>query len=183
MEIHFFANAAGDTRFQNTANCNRYRLLQVRKTNTKLYRGERAVDIDVPGYLSEPFSDNAVLEHGVGTHLTPADDRDKIWQGRVVRASTVALYDTPYVSDGFGVEGKDMQVEFETCVVCERDHSFDSLLSCGRWGYKREYMGGTTGWAEPELLPMQCLLEPSQQVKQTLDESNKVQYAYWLQWR
>ncbi|WP_250657516.1 hypothetical protein [Alkalimarinus coralli] len=183
VEIHFFSNVAGDTRHQNIAECDRFRLLQTRDSTARLVPGEKTSQLDIPSVFDEPFSDNSPLEHGRGTHLTPHDDRDKPWQGRVSRSSTVALYDTPYVSDGFGVEGEDIAVKFHTCVVCEREVGFDNVLSCVDWGYRREYMGGMTGWAEPDLLPMQCQLTAPQTLEETLDNDNQVSYQHWLNWR
>lgn len=182
-EIHLFASFDGDTRYRNIANCKRYRLLQVRKTTARLLEGEKKIQIDLPQAAKEPFSDSDPLEYGHGTHLTPSDSRDKPWQGRVVRASTVALYDTPYVTDYFGVEGKDIEVVFETCAVCEREESFDSLLSCVRWGYRRDYMGGFTGWAEPELLPMQCSTHLSGEFADAIGQSDALSYTYGRDWR
>ena len=183
IEIHLFANTQGDTRYGNIAHCDRYRLLQVRKTTARLLAGEDRIQIDIPEDAKEPFSDSGSLEFGHGTHITPADSRDKPWRGRVVRASTVALYDTPYVSAYFGIEGKDIEVRFETCAVCERDSGFDSLLSCASWGYRREYIGGFTGWTEPEPLAMQCQAALSQEYEDAIDRSNVVSYSYWLDWR
>lgn len=100
-----------------------------------------------------------------------------------MRASTVAIYDTPYVSDGYGIEGEDIKVKFETCVVCQRDQGYDLLLSCSTWGFTREYMGGMTGWTEPEFIPVQCAAWPSEQYQFALDNSDRLQYQYWLDWR
>lgn len=183
VEIHFFANEQGDVRYANQAHCDRYRLLQTRKTNARLLPGDQWLQIDVPASLEQPFSDQSPLEFGRGSHLTPLDDRDKPWSGQVGRASTVAIYDTPYISDAFGIEGRDMFVKFETCAVCERDNQYDSILSCVEWGYRREYMGGMTGWAEPELTPLVCHNKPQAEFKKALDESNDVLYSYWLDWR
>lgn len=183
VEIHLFANAEGDIRFRNSAGCDRYRFLQVRKTTARLLDGERAIQIDIPQDAEEPFSDAEPLEHGRGTHLTPADSRDKPWRERSVRASTIALYDTPYVTDYFGKEGEDIRVRFETCAVCERDNSYDSILGCASWGYQRDYMGGFTGWAEPELLPIQCDNQLSSEFGDAVDSSNTVSYSYWFNWR
>ena len=183
VEIHFFTNVDGDTRYRNIAECDRFRLLQTRQSNARLMTGEKAVQLDIPNQFNTPFSDNAPLEHGRGSHLTPYDDKDKPWFGRVGRASTVALYDTPYVSDGYGVEGDDITIQFQTCVVCERDVGFDNVLSCVDWGYSREYMGGMTGWAEPDLLPMQCHLRAPETLEETLESAHQVSYQYWLNWR
>lgn len=183
LEIHLFNNQTGHLRGQNIAQCDRYRLIQIRKTNARLFSGEKNLQIDVPDHFLDPFYDNAPLEHGYGVHQTPLDDKDKPWNGRPVRASTVGIYDTPYVSDYFGVEGQDIDVNFETCVVCERDHRYDNVLSCGSWGYKREYMGGMTGWAEPEFTGVQCKAKPSEQFQNTLNLSNRIEYSYWINWR
>lgn len=183
LEIHFFANAPGDLRGQNSAGCDRYRILQVRKTTAKLLDDERAVQIDVPKDYADPFYDSGSLEHGYGTHYTPADDTDKPWSGRETRASTVAIYDTPYVSGYFGIEGQDIVVGFETCVVCRRDRGYDNILSCGQWGYRREYIDRMSGWSEAEFSGVQCRAEPSELFKKTLQESNRIEYSYWLNWR
>lgn len=183
LEIHFFANTQGLVTGRNLAQCNRYRLLQIRKTTAQLFEGEKAIQIDIPDEAYTPFYDNPPMEHGYGTHLTPLDNLDKPWNGRPVRASTVGIYDTPYVSDSYGVEGQHIRTEFETCVICERDMGYDSLLSCGRWGYQRDYLNEETGWTEPEVLPVECLKQPSDSFRQTLENSNQVAYTYWLQWR
>lgn len=183
LEIHFFANTEGQIRGRNKVRCDHYRILQIRKTSARLFQGEKAVQIDIPDSAFSPFYDNAPMEHGYGTHSTPSDSSDKPWDGRPVRASTVAIYDTPYVSDSFGIEGQHIRTEFETCVVCERDQAFDSLLSCGSWGYQRDYLDEQTGWTEPELLPIECLNTPSQRFTSTLEQTNRVQYSFWLDWR
>lgn len=183
LEIHLFANKTGHLTGDNTARCDQYRLLQVRSTTARLFDGESAVQIDVPDEFDNPFYDNAPLEYGYGMHLTPEDDRDKPWSGRPTRASTVAIYDTPYVSDAYGVEGKNINVQFETCVVCEREDRYDTLLACGTWGYTRDYMGGSTGWTEPEFTGVQCNATPSTTFQQALIRSHRVEYAYWLNWR
>ncbi|MBV1786619.1 hypothetical protein KQ940_00965 [Marinobacterium sp. D7] len=183
LEIHFLTNASGDIRGQNSASCDRYRILQVRKTSARLFDGEEAVQIDVPDGFTSPFYDNPGLEHGYGTHLAPEDDHDKPWTGRPVRASTVAIYDTPFVSARFGVEGQDIEVDFETCVVCQRSQGYDSVLSCGRWGYRREYIDGMTGWSEAEFTGVQCESLPSELFQQTLRNSSRIEYSYWINWR
>lgn len=183
LEIHMFANTQGHLQGQNIAGCDKYRMVQIRTTNTKLMEGERPTQVDIPDDFETPFYDAAPLEYGYGVHLTPEDNQDKPWHGRPTRASTVAIYDTPYASDGFGIEGQDIQVEFETCVVCGRESQYDSVLSCGSWGYKREFMGGMTGWAEPEFLGVTCSAEASDQFRETLDESPRMEYSYWLNWR
>ncbi|MBN1005117.1 hypothetical protein [Amphritea pacifica] len=183
LEIHFFSNDAGDTEQLNLPNCDRYRILQVRHSNTRMVPGEHSSQIDVPEQFLAPFYDNDPLEYGRGVHQVPADDHDKPWHGRPVRASTVAIYDTPFVSDFWGTEGENIDVRFETCVVCQRDLHYDALLSCGQWGYQRSYMGGMTGWAEPEFQPVQCLPQPTERFKTTLNNSNRIEYNYWLHWR
>ncbi|MGH1463445.1 MAG: hypothetical protein ACRBB6_15585 [Neptuniibacter sp.] len=183
LEIHLFNNQTGHLSGQNIAQCDRYRLIQIRRTNARLFRGEKKVQIDVPDHFLDPFYDSSPLEHGYGVHQTPKDSQDKPWQGRPVRSSTVAIYDTPYVSDSYGIEGKDITVQFETCVVCERDRQYDNVLSCGSWGYKREYMGGMTGWAEPDFTGVQCHVKPSEQFQHTLNNSNRIEYSYWINWR
>lgn len=183
LEIHFFSNSEGDIDSQNIAACDRYRLLQMRTSNARLLPGEKLTQIDVPDSFLSPFYDNAPLEHGRGVHRVPADDSDKPWHGRPTRASTVAIYDTPYVSDAWGVWGKSIDVRFETCVVCEREQQYDALLSCGNWGYRRDFMGGMTGWAEPEFQPVQCQAAPSEHYKATLNLSNRIEYSYWINWR
>lgn len=182
LEIHFFSNDAGDTQVLNLPDCDRYRMLQIRSTNTRLLPGEHSIQVDVPDQFLDPFYDSPPLEYGRGVHQVPADDGDKPWQGRPVRAATVSIYDTPYVSDRWGKEGQNIDIGFETCVICERDRRYDALLSCGQWGYQRSYMG-MTGWAEPEFQPVQCLSEPSESFKNTLNNSNRIEYSYWLNWR
>lgn len=187
VEIHFFAGREGALDHANRASCDRYRILQVRETTARLFNGESAVQIDVPPDFESPFYDNAPLEHGYGTHRTPTDDRDKPWKGQALRASTVAIYDTPYVSDYYGIEGKNIRVGFETCVVCERTQGYDSILSCGTWGYTRYFIDddlrAMNGWSEPEFNPVQCRAEPSQQFQRTLQQSTRIEYSYWLDWR
>lgn len=183
LEIHFFASDKGDIDQLNMASCNRYRMLQMRTTNARLLHGEKPTQIDVPDNFTSPFYDNSPLEHGYGVHLSPKDSSDKPWDTRPVRASTVGIYDTPYVSDSYGIEGEDIAVSFETCVVCERDQQYDQLLSCGTWSYKRDYMGGMTGWAEPEFEGVQCQVKPSEHYKQVLNGSNRIEYSYWINWR
>lgn len=183
VEIHFFNNRRGALKQQNRAQCDRYRLLQVRNANLRIDDGSQPIQIDVPSQFAEPFYDNYPLEHGYGTHLSPADVSDKPWPISPVRASTVALYDTPYASDHFGIEGQPISVMFETCVVCQRDNQYDSLLACGSWGYQRDYMGGYVGWSEPEYIGPQCLEQPSQAFKDTLDHQENFDYRYWLHWR
>lgn len=183
VEIHFFANEQGDPRFENIASCDRYRFLQLRQTNARLFAGEKALQVDIPHDLQEPFYDNPPLEYGRGTHTAPEDDKDKPWQGRPSRASTVGIYDTPYVSDGFGVEGQDIWVRFETCAVCERNSQTDRVLSCVSWGYQRDYVGGATGWTEPETLPMQCTSGVTDNMKQAIENTANISYLYGQDWR
>ncbi|RJG48747.1 hypothetical protein D1Z90_07485 [Motilimonas pumila] len=183
LEIHFFSNQKGSVQQQNLARCDKYRILQIRSTNIRHLANEQAVQVDVPPDFHEPFYDNAPLEHGYGDHFTPKDSRDKPWSKPVKRASTVAIYDTPYVSDFYGTEGEDMIVMFETCVVCQREQQFDSILSCGNWGYVREYLGGMTGWTEPEFIESQCQAKPSSVFNHTLDTQQRIEYSYYLNWR
>ncbi|NQZ92094.1 MAG: hypothetical protein HRT97_07095 [Moritella sp.] len=183
IEIHFLANDNGFVKGRNVANCQRYRIIQLRQTNIKNLVNELPVQIDIPNTFSLPFYDNHTLEHGHGMHKTPKDNQDKPWAQSVMRASSVAIYDTPYVSDAYGTEGEDIRVTFETCVVCQREQGFDQLLSCGSWGFQRDYMGGMTGWAEPEFIPVQCSVKPSDQYLTTLDNAERIDYRYWLDWR
>lgn len=183
VEIHFFANESGDTRFENRASCDRYRFLQIRRTNARLYADEAPLQVDIPHDIHTPFYDTEPLEHGRGTHNTPPDDKDKPWVGQPGRASTVGIYDTPYVSDGYGIEGHDIWVRFETCAVCERDQRPDQVLSCVSWGYERDYMGGSTGWTEPETLPMQCLGRPTSELITAIENTRNIRYAYGRDWQ
>ena len=183
LEIHMFANTDGQLSGSNKAACDRYRLLQIRSTNAKLLPGELAHQIDVPDDLLYPFYDASPMEFGYGTHPTPADRRDKPWQGQPMRAATVSMYDTPYISSRFGIEGQDIEVNFETCVVCGRNNRFDTVLSCGQWGYKREFLGGMSGWAEPDFIGVSCLDTPSARFQNTLNDSPRIDYNYWLDWR
>jgi hypothetical protein len=183
VEIHFFSNKVGQLSHRNLERCNKYRVLQVRKTNSQLNAGEHPIQVDIPAYFEQPFYDNSPLEFGYKTHKTPIDNSDKPWFSRSVRASTIAIYDTPYVSDAYGIDGQDIRVEFETCIVCQRDQSFDQLLSCATWGYQRDYLNEETGWTEPDILTPQCLAHASEQFKTTLETSLIVDYQYWLDWR
>lgn len=183
LEIHFFSNDRGDVDILNLPDCDRYRMLQIRTSNARMLPGEKTIQVDVPDSSTSPFYDSSPLEHGRGVHLAPPDDTDKPWTGRPTRASTVAIYDTPYVSDAWGVWGDNIDVSFETCVVCERDQQYDELLSCGNWGYRRTFMGGMTGWAEPEFQPVQCQATASELYRQTLNASNRIEYSYWINWR
>ena len=180
IEIHFFANQRAKA--PNPAQCDRYRILQVRYSSIDIV-DEKQNQLDAPAQNIEPFYDNGDLEHGHGAHKTPIDDQDKPWTGQVERNSTVAIYDTPYISDAYGIEGEDMTIMFETCVVCERENRFDKLLSCGQWGYTREYLGGMTGWTEPEFIPVSCLTNPSDSFKETIDYNESMSYHYWVNWR
>lgn len=182
LEIHYFNNKQGVT-LQTNGHCERYRLLQVRESNAILNPGEQSIQIDVPDTFITPFYDQAPLEFGRGTHLTPSDSADKPWQGQIVRSSTVSLYDTPYISDAYGKEGEDIIVKFETCIVCQNENSVDTLLSCAHWGYQREYMGGMTGWTEPEVLESTCSEQPSQQFLTALEQDTQHDYFYWFSWR
>jgi len=183
IEIHFLANDNGFIKGKNVADCQQYRIIQLRQTNIKHLINELPVQIDIPDTFTLPFYDNHTLEHGHGMHQTPKDNQDKPWTKPVMRASSVAIYDTPYVSDAYGTEGEDIQVTFETCVVCQREQQYDQLLSCGTWGFRRDYLGGMTGWTEPEFIPVQCATQPSPQYLTTLDNSARIDYDYWLDWR
>ena len=183
VEIHFFNNEAGQLNNKNMSQCDKYRVLQVRKTNSLLNPGEHPIQVDIPSYFKQPFYDNLPLEFGYNTHHTPIDNSDKPWFSGAVRASTIGIYDTPYVSDAYGIEGKNIRVEFETCIVCQRDQRFDQLLSCATWGYQRDYLNEETGWTEPEILIPNCLMTASEQFKNTLQKSSIVDYQYWLNWR
>lgn len=182
IEIHFFAGLNGQLQGRNRAQCDKYRILQTRSSNIQLIN-ERQNQLDAPAENIEPFYDSANLEYGHGTHFTPTDDQDKPWQGQVQRSSTVAIYDTPYITDAYGLEGEDIRIEFETCVVCERDNQFDQILSCGQWGYEREYIGGHTGWTEPEFIPVSCLTTASDNFKNTINFNDSMSYHYWVNWR
>ncbi|MCP5080036.1 MAG: hypothetical protein GY951_18570 [Psychromonas sp.] len=100
VEIHFFNNQLGQLNKQNISRCDKYRFLQVRKTNSLLNSNELAIQIDVPAYFEQPFYDSSPLEFGYNTHLTPIDSRDKPWLSRTSRASTIAIY-TRYQSKCF----------------------------------------------------------------------------------
>lgn len=182
LEIHFFSNINGQLKGRNQAKCDKYRMLQVRKSSINLVN-ENINQLDIPPENTEPFYDGKNLEHGRGNHYTPADDQDKPWEGQVQRSSTVAIYDTPYISDAYGVEGEDITIMFETCVVCERENSYDQLLSCGQWGYTREYIGGFTGWTEPEFIPVSCQNNASKTFKNTIEYNESLSYHYWINWR
>lgn len=182
IEIHYFNNQDGQLK-QKEGVCERYRLLQVRETNAILDPGEQAIQIDVPNTFIHPFYDKAPLEFGRGTHLTPIDSADKPWNGQIVRSATVSLYDTPYISDAYGKEGEDIIVKFETCLVCQNENSVDKLLSCAHWGYVREYMGGMTGWSEPEVLDNKCTEKPTEQFLTALEQDTHHDYFYWFSWR
>jgi hypothetical protein len=183
LEIHLKNNFSGKIEGLNFAECNQFRLLQIRKTNARLLFGEETTQIDIPEGFANPFYDNLPLEHGRGLHKTPIDDKDKPWKGRHYRDSTVAIYDTPYVSDAYGLEGEHIKVTFETCAVCQRHRGYDTVLSCGSWGYTREYMGGMTGWAEPEFNGVECKKKASNEFEKAIIRSNRVDYSYWIHWR
>lgn len=183
LEIHLKNRFSGQIEGLNIAACDRYRILQIRTTTARLHVGESKTQIDIPDGFDNPFYDNSPLEHGYGLHQTPIDDSDKPWQGRVDRDSAVAIYDTPYVSDSYGIEGEHIEVDFETCAVCERNDQYDTVLACGQWGYQRDYMGGMTGWTEPEFKGVQCAAKPSQTFIDTLIQSHRVDYSYWINWR
>jgi len=183
LEVHFIASQSGQIGGVNLAQCQRYRMLQTRLTSARLFSREQPLQLDVPEEFTLPFYDQAPLEHGRGKHLTPVDSSDKPWQGQVTRDATLSIYDTPYVSDSYGIEGRHIQVQFETCLVCQRDDQYDSLLACGRWGYQRDYMGGQTGWAEPEFQGVSCLAKPSATLDVAIENSPQIEYRYWLDWR
>lgn len=183
LEIHLKNNFSGKIEGLNLADCDQYRILQIRKTNARLHQGENKVQIDIPDEFDNPFYDNAPLEHGYGLHKTPIDDSDKPWKGQLYRDASVSIYDTPYVSDSYGIDGQHLIVEFETCAVCERRGHYDTLLSCGSWGYQREYMGGMTGWAEPEFNDVQCSATASNEFEETIIQTHQVEYSYWIHWR
>ncbi|WP_432464504.1 MULTISPECIES: hypothetical protein [unclassified Agarivorans] len=183
VEIHLFTNRSGELELENQANCSRYRMLQVRTTNRRLLADELGSQVDAPAQLLEPFYDTEPLEYGYGVHATPQDHFDKPWQGRPKRASTLAIYDTPFVSDALGKLGQNIEVDFETCVVCQRDVGYDSILSCGRWGYQREFLDERSGWAEPEYKEATCLNFPSIGFRQTVDLAEPFEYQHWLNWR
>lgn len=182
IEIHFFSNKSGDVRHNNLAQCDQYRLLQVRFTNSKILPRQTKFAIDVPDSQPSPFYDDGLLEHGRGSHFTPVDNSDKPWLDRHSRASTVGLYDTPYLSDWFGIPGKDINVEFETCVVCEKTTQRDSVLSCGRWGFSRDYVNEMDGWAEPQATPLQCMIQPTTRFINTVNDSHQFDYQNIIDW-
>ena len=142
-----------------------------------------AIQLDIPTQFELPFYDDQPLEFGRGSHLTPIDSQDKPWLAQHSRASSVAIYDTPYVSDYYGKEGENIRVKFETCVLCQREEGYDQLLSCGNWGFEREYMDSMTGWSEPEFIPVQCQTKASSRYLSTLDNDPQIDYQYWLDWR
>lgn len=183
LEIHFLANNNGHTSKDNRAQCHRYRVVQTRYSTALHGKNTAPLQLDIPSHFELPFYDNQPLEFGRGSHLTPNDDRDKPWLQRHSRASSVAIYDTPYVSDYYGKEGANIRVEFETCVLCQRDDGYDLLLSCGKWGFEREYMDTMTGWSEPEFIAVQCHNQASSAYLSTLDSDDKIDYQYWLDWR
>jgi len=183
VEIHFFNNRSGHLTNRNLGRCDKYRMLQVRSTNSLLNSGEWPIQVDIPAYFEQPFYDSLPLEFGYNTHLTPIDSTDKPWLSRVSRASTVGIYDTPYVSDAYGIEGEDIKVEFETCIVCQRHQGYDQLLSCATWGYQRDYLNEETGWTEPDIIPVNCRVNASKSFQKALENSTVVEYRYWLDWR
>lgn len=184
VEIHYFNNHRG-VKFKEQGICDRFGLLQVRETNALLDKNELSIQLDIPDFFDSPFYDHPPLEHGRGMHLTPKDSHDKPWPGpgQVQRASTVAIYDTPYISDSYGIEGEHIRVSFETCLVCEKDLQSDRLLSCENWGYQRDYMGGMTGWSEPEVLNNRCTDQPSANFVSALEYRVQEHYPYWFSWR
>jgi len=154
----------------------------VRFTNSKLLATQTKFAIDVPSQQPSPFYDDGELEYGRGSHLTPIDSTDKPWFGRHSRASTVGIYDTPYLSDWFGIKGQDIVVEFETCVVCENYSQRDSVLSCGKWGFSRDYVNEMDGWAEPQTLPLQCVITPTTRFITTVNDSHQFDYQNIIDW-
>lgn len=183
IEIHFLANKNGFSDTKQQKICDQFRIMQFRNTNAKLPRGEDKVQLDIPATHPEPFYDAPPLEFGHGMHQTPIDHHDKPWKNIIMRASTVAIYDTPFVSDSYGIEGKDIIVKFETCVVCRHFKKADHILSCGSWGFNREYMGGMTAWSEPEADPIKCSDAPNKEHLEVLNNSNLVSYKQGIDWQ
>lgn len=183
VEIHFMANKIGHIPGNNAAKCQQYRFAQFRETNASLAINERARQMDIPPQFSKPFYDTLPLEFGRGTHTSPSDLSDKPWSNIPTRAATVSMYDTPYVSDGYGQDGHNITVKFETCVVCQRESHHDDILSCGTWGFTREYIDEMSGWAEPEPHPFTCQATPTDAYLTTLDQHPYINYRYWLDWR
>ncbi|WP_252097532.1 hypothetical protein [Pseudoalteromonas sp. NBT06-2] len=183
IEIHFLVNDKGLKVIKKSKLCDQYRMIQFRDTNAKLPLGQNKIQLDIPTQNPEPFYDSLPLEFGHGMHKTPIDTRDKPWTFTAMRASTVAIYDTPFVSDNYGIEGKDIEVKFETCVVCQKFKTVDRILSCGSWGFNREYMGDTTSWSEPVVYPIKCSIKPNKVYLKALDNTQNISYRYGLDWR
>jgi len=183
IEIHFLVNSEGLAHNQKSLACDKYRILQFRNTNAKLPSDQTKIQLDIPINSVEPFYDSFPLEFGHGMHKTPSDMRDKPWINSVMRASTVAIYDTPFVSDNYGVEGENIEVTFETCVVCQQFKAVDIILSCGTWGFNREYMGGMTAWSEPEAYPIKCSSELNNEYIKVLKNTKHISYKYGLDWK
>ncbi|MGB1238236.1 MAG: hypothetical protein ACPG4U_08495 [Pseudomonadales bacterium] len=182
IEIHWFNSVSGQINGTNIGHCDNYRILQSRTTNARLMHGEQKVQIDVPVAIESPFYDQPPMEFGRGTHYTPSDTRDKPWSEPPTRASTLAIYDTPYITDRFATEGIDIAVTFETCIVCQRASRYDSILGCGHWGYHREFIDSQSGWAEPDFSGIACMAQPSM-LERALSNSVNIDYPYWLEWR
>lgn len=182
IEIHWFNSELGVLDQANKASCDRYRIIQSRSTNAKLFDNEQALQIDVPSDIETPFYDQVPMEFGRGTHHTPKDTQDKPWEQAPVRASTLAVYDTPFISDAFGFEGEHITVTFETCLVCQRDSQYDTVLACGSWGYQRDFIDEMYGWAEPEFTPVSCTDTPKL-LMTAIENTHQLDYPFWLGWR
>lgn len=178
IEIHFLANKHGLSLKSEKKLCDKYRMLQFRDTSARLLNNEKNVQLDIPKNSLEPFYDALPLEFGHGMHKTPKDTADKPWENRIMRASTIGIYDTPFVSDNYGIEGNDIMVKFETCVVCQKREQIDHILSCGTWGFNREYMGGMTAWSEPEAYPIKCINKPKKEHLDVLKNSKFTAYNH-----
>ncbi|MGB0734196.1 MAG: hypothetical protein ACPGPF_10530, partial [Pontibacterium sp.] len=59
----------------------------------------------------------------------------------------------------------------------------DTILSCGTWGYQRDYINEMHGWAEPEFLGVQCQSEPSEALQLALMQDRRFDYNFWIDWR
>ena len=177
IEVHFLVNQNGKKK-----RCDRYRMIQFRSTNAKLDPEQEALELDIPKNNKQPFYDAEPLEFGHGMHLTPTDTTDKPWNTRIMRASAIAIYDTPYVSDYYGIKGQNIIVKFNTCVVCQKYDGLDTILSCGSWGFNREYMGGMTAWSEPEADKVKCHTSPGSKQLNILKNTKLVTYQYGKDW-
>ena len=182
LEIHFFANITGQIDKGNLAQCDNYRIIQTRYTSAIIPGHQKSLQLDIPQDFDQPYYDSEPLEFGRGNHNTPVDSSDKPWANQTTRSSTVAIYDTPFVSDIFGVDGQDIKVQFETCIVCQREQGYDLILGCGNWGFIREHTD-VNEWAEPDFISVQCQSSPSDEYTETLNSSTQVDYEYWLDWR